>query len=49
MLKVVGQVYANEKTEFSNMISALESAGYEIAYVTETNATVIKEVENLNE
>lgn len=44
MLKVMGHVYSDKKENFNEMKQALESAGFELAYDYENNATVIKEV-----
>lgn len=49
MLKNYGQIYSGSKDDFIVMAAALEKEGFEIAYTTETNGTVIKEVASLAE
>ena len=47
MLKVIANIYANEKTDFDEVINSLKSDGYEIAYQNETSAIILKEVDDL--
>jgi len=49
MLKVYGNLYGNVKEDFDALVSALTREGFEIAYQSETNGTVIKEVQTLDE
>lgn len=49
MLKIVGNVNASKKEELDEIISVLENANYEIAYVNDFLVSVIKEVESLDE
>lgn len=48
MLKTVGSINAYTKEEFSNLVSILENAGYEVAYINDANGTIIKEVDSLD-
>ena len=49
MLKVFGTLYGNVKEDFDAMVKALTNDGFQIAYQSETNGTVIKEVQTLDE
>ena len=49
MLKTIGSMYTNTKEEFTNLVTILENAGYEVAYINELQGTIIKEVESLDE
>jgi hypothetical protein len=47
MLKNYGQIYSSVKEDFDAMANTLKKDGFQIAYMTETNGTVIKEVPDL--
>lgn len=49
MLKVIGNLYSDTKDEFEEIATTLKNAGYQIAYISDRNGTVIKEVESLDE
>lgn len=49
MLKVYGHIYSDSKERFDEVTSALSKQGFEIAYDSDTNATIIKEVEDEQE
>ena len=49
MLKVIGSVYGNSIEGLEEIKAALEKGGFEVAYVTESQGTIIKEVESLHE
>lgn len=44
MFIVLGQLYGETKEKFDEMASALNEKGYQLAYRSETNAEVLKEV-----
>ena len=47
MLKNYGQIYSSSKEDFEAMAASPAKDGFQIAYMTETNGTVIKEVQDL--
>lgn len=47
MLKMVGQAYSSEKSDFDTIVKALEREGFAIAYQTENSGAILKEVSNL--
>lgn len=49
MLKVYGHIYSDSKERFDEVTSALSKQGFEIAYDSDTNATIIKEAEDEQE
>ena len=51
MKEVIAHAYANTKEALKEITDILVDAGYEIAYETDmlTNASIIKEVEDVNE
>lgn len=49
MLKIYGQIYSNSKEDFDVLTNALRDNGFDIAYQSETNGTVVKEVASLAE
>lgn len=49
MLKVIGHIYSDNADNFKELTNVLENAGYEIAYDYQTNATIIKEVNDESE
>ena len=49
MLKIYGQIYSNSKEDFDVLTNALRDNGFDIAYQSETNGTVVKEVTSLVE
>lgn len=49
MLKVFGSLYGSTSEGFEAMKAALEDNGFEVAYVNESQGTIIKDVENLHE
>lgn len=49
MLKNIGTITSPTKEYMDELKSVLEDAGYELAYVNEFNASIIKEIEDLNE
>ena len=44
MFIVLGQLYGETKEKFDEMASALKGNGYQLAYRSETNAEILKEV-----
>ena len=44
MLKVIGHIYSDNKENFDELVGVLKNAGFNIAYDSQTNATIIKEV-----
>ena len=49
MLKIYGQIYSNSKEDFDVLTNELRDNGFDIAYQSETNGTVVKEVASLAE
>lgn len=49
MLKIYGQIYSSSKEDFDVLTNALRDNGFDIAYQSETNGTVVKEVTSLVE
>lgn len=49
MLKIVGNIYSNTKEEFAEIANVLTNAGYQIAYISDNNGSIVKEVESLDE
>lgn len=49
MLKAFGNVSSYNKDDFNILVKALENDGFQVALLTETNGTVIKEVSDLEE
>jgi len=49
MLKVFGNAYSDNKDNFSEIVKALENAGFEIAYQYDNSGIIMKEVTSLNE
>lgn len=47
MLKVFGNMYSGSKEDLNAIVSALENDGFEIAYVSDLNVTIIKNVDSL--
>ena len=47
MLKNYGQIYSSVKEDFDAMAASLAKDGFQIAYMTPTNGTVVKEVPDL--
>lgn len=44
MLKVYGHIYSDSEDKLKEVVSALAREGYEVAYETVNNVTIIKEV-----
>ena len=44
MLKVIGNVYGNDKEAMAELTRVLTNSGYTIAYQNDTSGVVIKEV-----
>ncbi len=49
MLKACGQVFGQTKEDMDELYEVLNSAGYDFAYITPQNATIVKEVQTLVE
>ena len=49
MLKVYGHIYSDSEDKLKEVVSALAREGYEVAYETVNNVTIIKEVEDEQE
>lgn len=49
MLKVMGTVYTDRKDDLDEIVRALKAKGLDVAYVSVTTVSVVKEVESLNE
>ena len=45
MLKVYGQLFTQSAEGMEALVEVLESAGYEVAFVNQQNATIIKNEE----
>lgn len=47
MLKIMANIYGNDKESFDEIGRTLENEGYSIAYQNELSGIVVKEVDNL--
>lgn len=47
MLKMYGNLYATEKSDFDEVVNALKKEGFDIAYQADIAGVIIKEVNNL--
>lgn len=47
MLKMYGNLYATEKSDFDEVVNALKKEGFDIAYQADIAGVIIKEVGNL--
>lgn len=48
MLKMYGNLYATEKSDFDEVVNALKREGFDIAYQSDIAGVIIKEVGNLD-
>ena len=46
MLQVIGHIYSDTQEKFNELVDALIAEGFQVAYDSTTNATIIREVED---
>ncbi len=49
MLKSYGNISANSKNEMNELDTALNNAGFQIAYINDVMGTIIKEVPDIDQ
>lgn len=47
MLKACGQIFGQTQEDMADLYEVLSDAGYDFAYITQNNATIVKEVQTL--